>query len=511
MTMSTGTGKSFRYGSPISVTHPEVAAQWARLLNGKLTADDVSAGSRRMVWWRCKRRHVWEARVYARTAGSGCPSCAGFYSKPLSVTHPELAAQWHPTRNDDLTPDLVTAGSDRRVWWLCERLHEWQATVGNRARGTGCPDCRKVLVTERWPELAEQWHPTRNVGMVLETLTVWDLRPVWWLCDRGHEWEATVHSRGRGKGLCPECVLDKRSLPVLALTVRQDLRAEWHPTLNVGIDLETLTTGDPRWVWWLCRAAHEWQAPVAARLPARGCLLCAGRRYLESLSVTHPEVAAEWHPVLNGDLTPDQFTAGSSARVAWLCPLGHEWNTRIDTRTFGKGSGCPKCDPGRRHYRRESLAVERPELAAQWHPTLNGDRTPHDVTAGSGRKVWWRCEAGDDHVWQARIAQRTKGSGCRKCAGFYDKPMSVTHPERAAEWHPTLNGDLTPDDVTAGSPRKVWWLCPKERHEWFASVNNHQRAGCPECAAARRAQRLKALGVGRRRRQSLDSGSGEPV
>lgn len=120
--MTTGEGKSFRYKSPITVTHPKVAAQWARSLNGQLTPDQVTAGSGRKVWWRCKRRHEWVACVSSRTGGSGCPTCAGFYSKPLSTTHPELAAQWHPTRNGNLTPDKVTAGSARRVWWLCEKI-----------------------------------------------------------------------------------------------------------------------------------------------------------------------------------------------------------------------------------------------------------------------------------------------------------------------------------------------------------------------------------------------------
>lgn len=570
--MTTGEGKSFRYKSPITVTHPKVAAQWARSLNGQLTPDQVTAGSGRKVWWRCKRRHEWVACVSSRTGGSGCPTCAGFYSKPLSTTHPELAAQWHPTRNGnltpdkvtagsarrvwwlcekghewqvkvygrsegsgcpdcaqlrgeplsathpelaaewhptrngDLTPDTVTAGSDRLVWWLCESSHEWRASVGNRARGTGCSACRRVLVVDRWPELVAQWHPTRNVGIAVETLSVWDPRPVWWRCERGHELEMPAHARGRAAHRCPDCALEDKSRPVLALTTRPGLRAEWHPTRNAGLDLEAITTDDSRPMWWLCRLRHEWEEPVADRLSrGGGCRLCAGRRYVESLSVTHPLVAAQWHPILNGDLTPEEFTAGSSVYIAWICEEGHEWRARIDTRTSGKGSGCPKCDPKRRHYRRESLAVERPDLAAQWHPTLNGDRTPYDVTAGSGQKIWWRCETNLEHVWRAVVAQRTKGSGCRKCAGFYDKPLSQTHPDRAAEWHPTRNGTLTPDDVTAGSIRRVWWQCASEGHEWATQVNNH-RHGCPDCAA-----RTRVLGLERYRALRLARAAREPL
>ena len=41
------------------------------------------------------------------------------------------------------------------------------------------------------------------------------------------------------------------------------------------------------------------------------------------------------------------------------------------------------------------------------------------------------------------------------------EPLSVTHPEIAAQWHPTMNGDLTPDDVVAGSHKKASWKCPE--------------------------------------------------
>ena len=60
------------------------------------------------------------------------------------------------------------------------------------------------------------------------------------------------------------------------------------------------------------------------------------------------------------------------------------------------------------------LATLRPDLAAQWHPTKNGDLKPTDVTSGSGRKVLWICPLG--HEWQAVIYSRVKGNGCPICA-----------------------------------------------------------------------------------------------
>ena len=61
----------------------------------------------------------------------------------LAKLHPNLAKEWHPTKNEDLEPTDVTPGSDQKVWWRCLKnpKHEWQALVYSRARGSGCPYC----------------------------------------------------------------------------------------------------------------------------------------------------------------------------------------------------------------------------------------------------------------------------------------------------------------------------------------------------------------------------------
>jgi hypothetical protein len=70
---------------------------------------------------------------------------------PLAITHSQLAAQWHPTKNGNFTPNQVTAGSDKKVWWKCPKGsdHEWQAIIGNRVKGRGYPYCagKKPLVS----------------------------------------------------------------------------------------------------------------------------------------------------------------------------------------------------------------------------------------------------------------------------------------------------------------------------------------------------------------------------
>ena len=133
------------------------------------------------------------------------------------------------------------------------------------------------------------------------------------------------------------------------------------------------------------------------------------------------------------------------------------------------------------------LASQFPEIAAQWDRERNDELTAETVSPYSSRKVWWRCRLG--HSWQAAVSARTcRGSGCPYCAGrlvlagFND--LASLEPKVARQWHPTLNGGLTPEQVTAGSRRSVWWQCP-EGHVWKARVHSRtgkQRYGCPVCA-----------------------------
>lgn len=128
---------------------------------------------------------------------------------------------------------------------------------------------------------------------------------------------------------------------------------------------------------------------------------------LQDLATLYPELAAEWHPTKNGALTPEQVLAGSEKRVWWQCGRGHAWQTSVSTRTRAN-CRCPVC-AGRTVLAGENdLATLSPELAAEWHPTLNGALTPDMVTAGSNKRdvvavQAWACMAGGgrppEHGW----------------------------------------------------------------------------------------------------------------
>ena len=126
------------------------------------------------------------------------------------------------------------------------------------------------------------------------------------------------------------------------------------------------------------------------------------------------------------------------------------------------------------------LSQKNPKLASEWHPTKNAPITPDDVAAGTNNFAWWICDQG--HEWEARINSRNRGTGCPICFGRLQEPLTKTHPKLAAEWHSYKNGNLKPDDVTAGSTRKVYWKCSNCNYSWPSTISNRKQGnGCPRC------------------------------
>ena len=131
--------------------------------------------------------------------------------------NPLLMAEWNYEKNGDLNPLELTAFSNRKVWWKCEKGHEWEAKIQNRSNGTNCPYCSGNKVLEGFndletinPVLAEEWNYLKNGTLLPSSVSPSSNKKVWWKCKIcGHEWQAIVGSRNRGRG-CPVCAEEKR-------------------------------------------------------------------------------------------------------------------------------------------------------------------------------------------------------------------------------------------------------------------------------------------------------------
>ena len=185
---------------PLHESNPELVAEWSPRNEKPITA--YTRGSDRKVWWQCAEGHEWLAPISNRSYGraTACPACSPVGARmvvsgfnDLATLRPELAAEWHPTKNT-LSPTEVSRGSRKRAWWLCRECgREWEAVIKNRTvRNTGCPSCRGRLRgiaksgTIQDPQLRAEWSPKNEHGIDFYS-TQSNYKAVW-VCSEGHEW-----------------------------------------------------------------------------------------------------------------------------------------------------------------------------------------------------------------------------------------------------------------------------------------------------------------------------------
>lgn len=510
---------------------PELVAEWHPTANLPLTPDQVPIDSKLQITWiksydDPETGHhdlIWTTAAVNRTKyGSGCPYISGKDVWPgyndLRSRAPVLAAQWHPTLNGDLTPDNVTYKSGRRVWWIKYHYDPntgkyftfvWAATVNDRvSKGVGCPFISKTNsrvwpgfndLKTRYPAVADQMHPTLNGNLTADQIHCSSTKEVWWYLPFYDEksgrtfpfvWKDKVCNRTILGSGCPY-LTTQRAWPGYndLKTVNPVLAAQWHPSLNGDLKPDQVLPNSHKKVWWIKYHydprtgkyfTFEWQASICYRTKGNGCPALSGYMVVQGfndLKSRYPEIAAQWHPTLNGNMTPDKVLATSPQKVWWLLHYYDEskdkwfdfvWEAKIVDRTNG-GNGCPYLSGRGVWPGYNDLQTLYPEIATQWHPTLNDSLTPDQVTSMNSRKVWWIMHYYDkekdkwfDFVWEATICNRVLGAGCPYLNGTdvwpgYNDLLSC-FPDVAAEWHPTLNGSLTPDRIAKASKTKVWWI-----------------------------------------------------
>lgn len=422
------------------------------------------------------------------------------YEKSLEYRNPELAKEWHPTKNGDLKPSEVSAYSNKKVWWYLiyddpktnKRFEfEWEASIMGRNQRNGCPylSGRKIYVGfndlfSTNPECRERWNFELNIINPYE-VTKSSSKVAWWKCEYGHSWEQPIQSIIRHKSKCPICTGRKLIVGVNDLaTVRKDLVPQWNQEKN-EYPPEHYKACSKQKVWWICEKGHEWEAIIASRaLNNNGCPYCSGHYPIEGendLRTVYPNIAKEWHYGKN-ELPPERYKPFSNQKVWWICEKGHEWEARIAKRTL-TGSKCPYCS-GYKVTEENSIKTLYPELMKEWDYDKNQDIRPEECSAGSEKKVHWICEKG--HEWMATISNRTKcHSGCPYCCGNLAIPgvtdIKTKCPELIEELHPTRNKNINLETITFRSHQKLWWIC-KMGHEWRASPHNRACGdGCPVC------------------------------
>lgn len=486
-------------------------------------------------------------------------------SKSLSE---DLLRSWHTLKNGELSPLKISRMSNRKVWWTCDKGHEWQAVVANRSgkNKTGCPFCAGKKATEtnnlatRFPQLLAEWNVEKNKTIRPEDLLPYSHRKVWWKCEKGHEWETGIAYRTKQGSGCPYCcgrfVGSDNSLAALYPLLAQ----EWHAEKNGALSAKDVRPGTDQKVWWLCTRGHCWIAAVCHRTHnsrATGCPYCSGRSATEenNLAVVCPQLLEEWHIERNSPLKPEMFKPGSNRKVWWRCIKGHEWQTSPNKRTGVDKTGCPFCNPQTsrleirilcelRHlfddvrWRDKIGGIEAdiyiPEYAFavevdgyRWHIGKEAkDKVKDEQLKGMGVKLLRvrdkrlvrisdcdaECSENEDDIViihrlltciakhiplneldLRRLTIYLQGNTLHN-SKEYEKVLSYLPyppPEYSLagrynhliqEWHYEKNAPLTPEHFTPSARANVWWKC-SVGHEYKSFLYNRIKGvGCPYCA-----------------------------
>ena len=314
----------------LAESRPDLAAEWNHKKNGILKPEDIAHKSGKKVWWiQYDKNPVndklikfeWEDTVIHRSVdGRGNPFKSGHKIlkgyNDLQTVNPELAKQWHPTKNGNLKPADVTAYSRKKVWWLLSYddaktgKHfdfEWKAAIYGRHDGNGCPYLNGRAVWKGFndlqtvnPEFAKLWHPTKNGNLKPTNVMANSNKIVWWMyqynnLDGTHfnfEWKASINSRNRGNG-CPYLSGHAvyRGFNDLQ-TVNPELAKQWHPTKNGNLKPTDVTANSEKKVWWFLsyndektgkNFNFEWKAMICNRNNGNGCpylMIYKGEKYV---------------------------------------------------------------------------------------------------------------------------------------------------------------------------------------------------------------------------------------
>jgi hypothetical protein len=484
----------------LKVLYPNVAREWHPSKNKPLIPKNITPGSAKKVWWKCKKNHEWEALISERSKGGGCPFCSGRYASKennLLIKFPKIAEEWHPTKNGDLTPKNVTYGSKKDIWWRCRTntSHEWEASCNSRTNAkSGCPYCsgnkvcRDNNLQSLYPEIAKEWHPTKNKKLTPKDRTSGSNDKVWWKCKKGHEWKSLISSRSRGRG-CPECSGHKSGKDNNLQFLYPEIVKEWHPTKNILFAPKDITPGSAKKVWWKCKNGHEWAAVIKKR-------------------------------ALRGDNCPTCYSKVSKIQVLIFCELVTIFKDALFNKTIDKIERdiyLPKYKIAIEYdggwYHNNNKQVERDKNK---NITLNKKGIKVFRVRGQGLKKISSNDISSNEselpilvikrllkklnsnhrfslIQKEKILNYVKGGELRNEKKYeeiisdlpgclYEDSLGHLFPEVATEWNEEKNKPLSPYNCASKSSNKVWWKC-KKGHEWKSLISSRSNGrGCPECS-----------------------------
>ena len=494
----------------------ELMKEWDWEANTGLDPSTLTFGSNKKVWWICHLcGHKWQTTIYHRAQnGRSCPICHhGRWIKVqrslTSQIDPNIAQDWHPTKNGKLLPEMFTKGSRFQAWWKCHICgKEIKRSIKNYR---GCVDCHREdrlsekCIAKRFPELIKSWHPTKN-----GKLTPYDVfcsdKKFWWKCDKcGYEWKARVDNRAHNRG-CPCCankvlIVGKNDLQ----TTHPEIAREWHPTKNGKLTPKEVSFGNHKKVWWLCPHGHEYLATINHRTGknSTSCPVCySGRQtsfaeqafyyYIKKL---YPDAINRYKADFLGKMELDVFIPSIRIAIEYDGEAWHKNNKAHQEQK--KYQKCKKNDIYLIRLKEKDNSAINNADACYIFPDLYLEKNLERIIPKILSKIDYsinRLLRSENIIPLIKIydvdIKRDKQKILKEYSTEYKKgSFGELYPEIAKEWHPTKNEGLTPYMFKPMSDHKVWWLCPVCGHEYETTIGHRTVGhGCRKCGIEKSTQ-----------------------
>lgn len=473
----------------------------------------IAAKSNKKLWFKCSvcGEGFCSQPNYQTSAKCKhmCVYCAGLKVKSghndLLSQYPDVAAEWDYEANE-LTPDKVHKISHSHAYWICKDCHHrWRATVDSRTGvdKTGCPKCHKYSRTS-FPEQAIYFYVNqvfpdaingdRTIlnGAELDIYIPSIKAAIEYDGRRWHKDKDSIEKDKKKNNLCKENGITLYRIREPSLDYLDDCvvvqRDDYYSSQSLNNAISKLFT-----------CLHIDNITVDVEKDRTQILKqYSSNQCKDSLAARYPEIAEQWHPTKNGEITPDMINYSNPNLFWWYYPydvpedypiehlrgkhFDFEWQAKPSNRIHEQG--CPfLVGHGIIWVGFNDLETTHPDIAKTWDYSKNKNLTPKDVTFFSKREVFWKCENG--HTWKTTVSGRR--SSCPYCSGRRawqgENDLATLRPDLAAQWDYEENGGLLPSDFTCGSHKKVGWIC-ENGHKWNAVIRDRTKrptCSCPKC------------------------------
>lgn len=509
--------------------------EWNVIRNSGIEFTSKEISKSKKYWWRCSKcGYEWEASLSKRIGsekkkGTGCPYCAGkvvvLGKNDLVSVAPDLLLEWDYSANIGILPEMIYAGSGKKVWWRCSECgNNWQASIAHRVSGRGCPKCgaekrkhswsetcaRKNSIAVYRPDVLVMWDYEKNIQKGIDPYKVscTSQRVVFWKCDIcGYKWMAKPNLASKRHIYCPSCNKRGTSFPEQAIFYYvkkvfpdainrfQGFEREldiYIPSKNIAIEYDGVA-------WHKGQKNLEKDNIKDRMCQSNNIKLFRFRDY--ELDPTESAIIINFFERNNIDLNRAIYDLLSGLVCSKMIPtVSIENDYEIINSQLRNVHGT------------NNLMNKYPALVEEWHVTKNAGLLPCHVQPGSIRKVWWRCkECG--YEWKATINNRAlHNSGCPACSsnvfvkGLNDlKTWCLNNDKQKLieEWCFQLNQKegIDIETVARSSHIYAWWKCKECGNVWKALVSSRTSGrGCGICGRKRAASKKK------KRIRNIDTG-----